>query len=1593
MLTRVRACMQLLKEQRHRRAAHLALQALEHHPGSTELLHLLAEAEAAVKWYPHFRDALVHVTLTGPATTFTIGNVLTVKYSYSHQKPEHENKTFKPFSDSLQGLVQRHDQKVMRNSHLPQEQVDRVLYKVGGAEALKKMRNAENHTEWIAQTLPKLPEQIRAKIPQPKHDIGHGWAEAEVRVVRECLEEMAREEAEDGGGRASGFKALIHAKAVQDSILYRLREELGVERSVEEVKQVCRLVRLYDELKLLQSCRFSASGEDHQDGDCIALVLVSHSLSSPHATSPLNGRGNSNRSPAHKGGHGRSPLHLHAAQGNKSDSSMSSDSEQDEGSDDGQADEDMVHIVLRRRVPPGNTGELDFSDASLADGTYEFRYYMRGSSTAACVSAPFSTCLPKVEIQVPSEPVVCGDAWSCSYTINLTRPHHHSDWLGVYQDQGTGPAGCAQRQIVPAQNHGRVELDISPAFPGTFHVKYHLGQHADAVAAVSAPFKVRINRVARIQETREVRVFLASTVADMLEEREALLQRIVPALQAACENRLITITLICLSFGMRGSIEAAGLVSEEETANLEHLYVSLQEIDRCTPLFLGVLGERYGWIPNHLDERMIKAYPWLKVPRNTNLLLPGVRASALEMGILNGFLVDPSLAKHNIFMFRDPQHARRTGVPAHKRKNFVPTSEYGREAVEKLRQEIRKVREANVIGYFDIGSFVSSTTIQLQAAIDTHFPPIDTFPGLSRVNLITHMYLQELRDRRMPQHPNAVPQKIQLYTDIMFPLSGRGGDGKVSGDVLDDLRPTYLRAEPGTGKSTLVASCVEHHLERLSQDARAKFLPAPRGQCASSQVGSSPRTDATGWQVGFSYQAQGLVHVVLVQHVGEAATVSTLEELLEHAMAFTKDALNLDLHVPWDSSDLLNLVWDWLDLVCQHCVFIWIIDGVDQMMPPEGMEAVSLAKQSPPDDEAQQQPANAGAMGGLTKGAAKTLATKTKPGNQGPGSPGKKEAATASLGRAGITKQHQTVGGGEDGSWTIDPHAHAQGELHPHATAARLIAARMRAQQDVCKFVMPLLDKTSEHYAGTAYPQLRLTLIGGEGHHPERPMDAALLDMLLAGGVRVVDGPTWVLDSRKSYMQHRLLEASVPERVVSKLMPLLENEIKPVTSDMEPGSYEPHDKFANTTFARYFAEELVRVCVAHMSKVQRLQSAPDTPPPATAQGSDSSGRGASQASNPDEAGASPTAGESPPASRPATQAQGAGESAGAGGGGGGAAVVAKPSAPARSRPATSGDDDEDETANDDLDGLLSTLRQLFDRCGSMDKLLAGVIQHALAAARDNLSLAVLVLKYLQLSHLGLRENELLQLVLAHEDASGEEFVMVMHALAPLTVRICGLVQLRPWAKKILYSLFSAADVDSVLGSTSRLPASPSSFLPGGSGRTSGHGHRMGRLDCLQQMAVVFSQMSNTERTLQELPLVLLRQAHSSPKCSRELLELVSSQQALKFMGPRIILRYIRATDWPLESVGMTLKSQFETAFDIQVSAGRRYDMSHVNDLVATPPRCPNPLCLGLRQRMQQARGQRSRKPCVLLCAAPTSLMPYHPMSAFSPRLRAQIRTV
>ena len=78
------------------------------------------------------------------------------------------------------------------------------------------------------------------------------------------------------------------------------------------------------------------------------------------------------------------------------------------------------------------------------------------------------------------------------------------------------------------------------------------------------------------------------------------------------------------------------------------------------------------------------------------------------------------------------------------------------------------------------------------------------------------------------------------------------------------------------------------------------------------------------------------------------------------------------------------------------------------------------------------------------------------------------------------------------------------------------------------------------------------------------------------------------------------------------------------------------------------------------------------------------------------------------------------------------------------------------------------------------------------------------------------------------------------------------------------------------------------------------------------------------RQVAELPLLLLRQ-----RSMDELLQLITTQVALRFMRPRKVLAYMRAGDWPAEDVGEMLKRKLEEAFDIETTGGRRYDLSKI----------------------------------------------------------------
>lgn len=132
-----------------------------------------------------------------------------------------------------------------------------------------------------------------------------------------------------------------------------------------------------------------------------------------------------------------------------------------------------------------------------------------------------------------------------------------------------------------------------------------------------------------------VRVFISSTFRDMHSERDWLIKRVFPALRERLERYRIYLVDIDLRWG----------VTEQQAESGGALDVCLDQIDACRPFFLGLLGERYGWVPQNLPQTVTSKYGWIQYTQ---------KKSITELEILHGVLNDPQMHDYSFFCFRDP---------------------------------------------------------------------------------------------------------------------------------------------------------------------------------------------------------------------------------------------------------------------------------------------------------------------------------------------------------------------------------------------------------------------------------------------------------------------------------------------------------------------------------------------------------------------------------------------------------------------------------------------------------------------------------------------------------------------------------------------------------------------------------------------------------------------------------------------------------------------------------------------------------------------------------------------------------------------------
>ena len=301
------------------------------------------------------------------------------------------------------------------------------------------------------------------------------------------------------------------------------------------------------------------------------------------------------------------------------------------------------------------------------------------------------------------------------------------------------------------------------------------------------------DRVPKTDEpvARVIRVFISSTFRDMQAERDELAKRIFPQLRKLCESRGVAWSGLDLRWG----------ITDEQKAEGKVLPICLAEIHHCRPYFIGLLGERYGWVPDEIPPALIAREPWLA---------EHLGHSVTELEILHGVLRNPRMAEHVFFYFRSPsyldalpteqQQAYRE-VPREEEIKELGAEEADRRAEERkqmlvrLKERIRKSGLPLREDYPDPRALGERVLADLTAVINRVFPEGSKLPPLDREAAEHEIFA---RSRCVVEvRPE---EKVGVY------IGRRDYTDQLDAHAAGNGPPLVVLGESGLGKSALLAN-------------------------------------------------------------------------------------------------------------------------------------------------------------------------------------------------------------------------------------------------------------------------------------------------------------------------------------------------------------------------------------------------------------------------------------------------------------------------------------------------------------------------------------------------------------------------------------------------------------------------------------------------------------------------------------------------------------------------------------------------------------------------------------------------------------------
>jgi tetratricopeptide (TPR) repeat protein len=298
-------------------------------------------------------------------------------------------------------------------------------------------------------------------------------------------------------------------------------------------------------------------------------------------------------------------------------------------------------------------------------------------------------------------------------------------------------------------------------------------------------------------DQRVIRVFVSSTFRDMQAERDELVKYTFPKLRKLCDERGVVWSEVDLRWG----------ITEEQSERGEVLPICLAEIQRCRPYFIGLLGERYGWIPDEIPPELIEQEDWLKEHLNH---------SVTELEILHGVLNDEKMNDHALFYFRDSVYlnslsdeekadfietATDDEIKKHGRAEAENRAENRRRKLKTLKEKIKEHCGKNVMPApreFPNPKELGEMVLRDMSEIIERLYPKDEIPDQLDRDALEHEAFAESR------------KKVYIGRQNYFE--------RLDTHAQSEDQPLIILGESGSGKSALLANWALEYRKTHPQD-------------------------------------------------------------------------------------------------------------------------------------------------------------------------------------------------------------------------------------------------------------------------------------------------------------------------------------------------------------------------------------------------------------------------------------------------------------------------------------------------------------------------------------------------------------------------------------------------------------------------------------------------------------------------------------------------------------------------------------------------------------------------------------------------------